>query len=57
MEWPYVPSDYLDPTKFYKKDLPRTPFPAHVGADGNVGDKRKWMYHYKIGRASCRERV
>ena len=46
MEWPYVPSDYLDPTKFYKKDLPRTPFPAHVGADGNVGDKRKWMYHY-----------
>lgn len=47
LEWPYEPSAYLDPTAFYKKDLPRKPFDAHViDAEGNVSDKRKWMYHY-----------
>jgi len=46
VEWPYVPSEYLDPHAFDDKQLPREPFEAHKREDGTVSDKRKWMYHY-----------
>ena len=48
---PYAPyyahDEYMYPERFLDVDLPRTPEPAHLDANGLVSDTRIiWQYHY-----------